>query len=88
VPSLVAMIGMTIRRHFIEIGLMEEKMEVSSFLSSDPNSEIKGVLERVEPIRESTQLSQGEICPDCEAANLVFQEGCKKCTSCGYENCG
>jgi ribonucleoside-diphosphate reductase alpha chain len=29
----------------------------------------------------------GEICPDCGAAGVVFEEGCEKCLVCGYSRC-
>lgn len=28
-----------------------------------------------------------DLCPECGAAGLVFEEGCKKCHSCGYSAC-
>lgn len=28
-----------------------------------------------------------DICPDCGAASLAYEEGCKKCYSCGYSEC-
>ncbi|HEX7021899.1 MAG TPA: LAGLIDADG family homing endonuclease, partial [Trueperaceae bacterium] len=32
-------------------------------------------------------LQQGTACPDC-GAPLRFEEGCRKCESCGYSRCG
>ena len=29
----------------------------------------------------------GEICPDCGAAGVVYEEGCEKCLVCGYSRC-
>jgi ribonucleoside-diphosphate reductase alpha chain len=29
----------------------------------------------------------GDLCPDCGAAALVREEGCRKCHSCGYSEC-
>ncbi len=28
-----------------------------------------------------------DICPDCGGATLAYEEGCKKCYSCGYSEC-
>jgi ribonucleoside-diphosphate reductase alpha chain len=28
-----------------------------------------------------------DLCPGCGEASLVFEEGCKKCYSCGYSEC-
>jgi ribonucleoside-diphosphate reductase alpha chain len=32
-------------------------------------------------------LAIGEICPDCQNATLMNEEGCRKCHSCGYAEC-
>jgi ribonucleoside-diphosphate reductase alpha chain len=29
----------------------------------------------------------GDLCPDCGAAALVREEGCRKCYACGYSEC-
>jgi ribonucleoside-diphosphate reductase alpha chain len=29
----------------------------------------------------------GEICPECQNAAMTFEEGCKKCHSCGFSEC-
>lgn len=29
----------------------------------------------------------GEICPDCQNATLLYEEGCRKCYTCGYTEC-
>jgi len=31
---------------------------------------------------------EGEICLECGSANVVFEEGCKKCINCGSSRCG
>jgi ribonucleoside-diphosphate reductase alpha chain len=30
---------------------------------------------------------QGDLCPECGAATLVNEEGCRKCYSCGFSEC-
>jgi ribonucleoside-diphosphate reductase alpha chain len=32
-------------------------------------------------------LVAGEICPDCQNATLMNEEGCRKCHTCGYAEC-
>jgi ribonucleoside-diphosphate reductase alpha chain len=32
-------------------------------------------------------LAVGEICPDCQNATLMNEEGCRKCHTCGYAEC-
>src|SRR3989339_1436178 len=34
------------------------------------------------------QDSNFDICPDCGVASFAYEEGCKKCYSCGYSECG
>jgi len=29
----------------------------------------------------------GDLCPDCGDSSFIFEEGCKKCYSCGYSEC-
>ena len=43
-------------------------------------SESKGAMK----ITESTNF---DFCPECGAASFVYEEGCKKCYSCGYSEC-
>lgn len=39
-------------------------------------------------LAETTEpLKAGEICPDCQNATLMNEEGCRKCHSCGYAEC-
>ncbi len=44
------------------------------------------------PIIASTQSTlpyskELDLCPECGLASLAFEEGCKKCYSCGYSEC-
>jgi ribonucleoside-diphosphate reductase alpha chain len=32
-------------------------------------------------------LAVGELCPDCQNATLMNEEGCRKCHTCGYAEC-
>ncbi|MBX4205944.1 vitamin B12-dependent ribonucleotide reductase [Candidatus Microgenomates bacterium] len=34
-----------------------------------------------------TPKKQGDICPKCGEASLIYEEGCKKCYSCGHSEC-
>ena len=40
-------------------------------------------------VKQSPQpLSQGGVsCPECHESSLVFENGCYKCTNCGYSKC-
>ncbi|MCL5019027.1 MAG: adenosylcobalamin-dependent ribonucleoside-diphosphate reductase, partial [Patescibacteria group bacterium] len=39
------------------------------------------------PYQESYSTGNVDICPECGLASLAFEEGCKKCYSCGYSEC-
>jgi ribonucleoside-diphosphate reductase alpha chain len=36
---------------------------------------------------EGLSTGLADICPECGAASLAYEEGCKKCYSCGYSEC-
>jgi len=38
-------------------------------------------------IPDGTQIKE-QPCPECGQKTLVYQEGCLKCSSCGYSRCG
>jgi ribonucleoside-diphosphate reductase alpha chain len=39
-------------------------------------------------VKDGTKIN-GEVCSNCGATNsIVYQEGCKTCTSCGFGKCG
>jgi ribonucleoside-diphosphate reductase alpha chain len=39
------------------------------------------------PISHVEIVSSGEICPDCQNATMINEEGCRKCHTCGYSEC-
>jgi len=72
IPSLVAVIGRTINKHFVKIGLIEPKE----------------LVQQPEATEIVTEMA-GERCPQCEnPKSLIRAEGCGRCLSCGYSNCG
>lgn len=38
-------------------------------------------------IKEGEKVITGDLCPSCGSDNLVFQEGCKTCLTCGWSKC-
>lgn len=49
-----------------------------------------GLAEPTKGPRGSGQLSlfpEGDLCPECGQASLVFEEGCRHCYTCGYSEC-
>lgn len=77
VPSRVAAIGNVLEEHFQNVGILA-KPETSAAMVTDPIGD--SPKEPENPI--------GEVCPRCFSPTLVRQEGCDKCLSCGYSNCG
>jgi len=39
------------------------------------------------PISPAGKLTAGDICPECGQATFVYEEGCKKCYGCGFNEC-
>ena len=47
-----------------------------------------GLTEVTEQKRTDGALTKvGDLCPDCQQATLVNEEGCRKCHSCGFSEC-
>ncbi|MGH7321341.1 MAG: vitamin B12-dependent ribonucleotide reductase [Candidatus Rokuibacteriota bacterium] len=44
----------------------------------------------IEDVAEPTtpaKMTAGDICPECGQATFVYEEGCKKCYGCGFNEC-
>jgi ribonucleoside-diphosphate reductase alpha chain len=39
------------------------------------------------PAHPAGKLTAGDICPECGQATFVYEEGCKKCYGCGFNEC-
>ena len=39
------------------------------------------------PAHPAAKLTAGDICPECGQATFVYEEGCKKCYGCGFNEC-
>lgn len=64
--------------HFITEQLLKCEGDMFSFTKS-----LARVLKKYIPegIKSTTS------CPECGEDSMIFEEGCKKCTSCGYSAC-
>jgi ribonucleoside-diphosphate reductase alpha chain len=40
-----------------------------------------------DPVAKSRPTANGNLCPKCSNMTLYYEEGCKKCVSCGYSEC-
>ena len=45
------------------------------------------VEETEHPAAPAAKLVAGDICPECGQATFVYEEGCKKCYGCGFNEC-
>ncbi|HET8846683.1 MAG TPA: hypothetical protein VFN35_34795, partial [Ktedonobacteraceae bacterium] len=41
----------------------------------------------VQPLSFNMLSVTGNLCPECGCNTMVFEEGCKKCYSCGHSEC-
>jgi ribonucleoside-diphosphate reductase alpha chain len=41
----------------------------------------------VEPPKVTERRRIGDLCKECGQATFVYEEGCKKCLSCGFNEC-
>jgi ribonucleoside-diphosphate reductase alpha chain len=41
----------------------------------------------VEPPKAEERRRIGDLCKECGQATFVYEEGCKKCLSCGFNEC-
>lgn len=59
-------------------------------LDSDTINTWKNGVERAlrKYIPNDTRAKRGKTCSECGSENLIYQEGCLKCTACGSSKCG
>jgi ribonucleoside-diphosphate reductase alpha chain len=77
VPSEVALIGLTLEKHFREIGYIATEPEDPA---TTKELKITG--------SHYAELGIGRECQSCGALQVVRAEGCDKCLACGWSNCG
>lgn len=58
----------------------EEKVEVVLNQLTLPAADLA-------PAHSSSSTSLFDICPECGTGSFAYEEGCKKCYSCGYSEC-
>ena len=73
VPSILALIGMVIEGHLLEIGAVEARDE--------------RVLEAGDGGGGPETGRRPRLCVRCGQPDLVYREGCDVCLSCGYSKC-
>lgn len=60
---------------------------VSAQAQSGTNSDALAQLSLQEEARAQSATSLFDICPECGSGSLAYEEGCRKCYSCGYSEC-
>lgn len=69
----------------------EEKVETVPLNLTDAPKDNSGaddvVPSQMPLVAASSTEKTADLCPECGQASFVFEEGCKKCYSCGYSMC-
>ncbi|HSX08664.1 MAG TPA: adenosylcobalamin-dependent ribonucleoside-diphosphate reductase [Candidatus Saccharimonadales bacterium] len=73
-------------------GLSNGHAQVAADAAHDAQSEVSAsqlALPQtgVESMHSSSSTSLFDICPECGSGSFAYEEGCKKCYSCGYSEC-
>ena len=51
------------------------------------NGEVALNIEEKATVSKRANTKVADLCPECGQATFTFEEGCKKCHSCGYSMC-
>ena len=54
---------------------------------TEKNGEVEKISAQTQIALDASEDSLADICPSCGQAALAYEEGCKKCYSCGYSEC-
>jgi ribonucleoside-diphosphate reductase alpha chain len=54
---------------------------------AEHTGQLKATSEASATARAAEQRRIGDLCKECGQATFVYEEGCKKCLSCGYNEC-
>ena len=101
VRSLPDAVAKVIDRHFgfFVKHRLEEAVPAHATIHADGNGVVHTTAPTVEPAEQpmtvptqqmlftEKRMVTVDLCPGCGEASLVFEEGCKKCYSCGYSEC-
>jgi ribonucleoside-diphosphate reductase alpha chain len=67
----------------------EQPLLYPTLMGAAPSAEeTQPMLEPAWGVQGSSVEMKGEKCPSCSSPNMVREEGCLKCQSCGYSKCG
>jgi len=71
-------------RHGVPIEYLAEQLSKDGSIV-DLNNVLSRLLKKYVKKRDE---KEGELCPQCGSHSIVYEEGCKKCTSCSFSGCG
>src|SRR5581483_3655608 len=84
IRSLPDAVAKAISMHFGLLNNHEEDANKGNVLKEDNHKESQ----TMQLTLDTNQVGKKfDLCPSCGNATLVFEEGCKKCHSCGYSEC-
>jgi ribonucleoside-diphosphate reductase alpha chain len=76
-------------RHGMPIDKVVQLVSSLHLKSDNLNTWKNGVVRALKKyIPNGTRAKKGATCPNCGSEDLVYQEGCLTCLSCGYSKCG
>ncbi|MDD3155781.1 MAG: adenosylcobalamin-dependent ribonucleoside-diphosphate reductase [Victivallaceae bacterium] len=92
-PSLAAEIGYVLEHHLEMIGILTKKHAAMPMPNGHENTAPAGEAGKSAAATAASANKAGVasnkmICPSCHEKELIFQENCTKCLSCGYSKCG
>ncbi|NNJ11615.1 ribonucleoside reductase class II [Chloroflexales bacterium ZM16-3] len=85
VRSVPDAIGKLLQEHYVSPDHPERPKSLKSSNGGLHGTELSAAVGV--PIPYGEAVSSGEICPDCQNATLMNEEGCRKCHTCGYSEC-
>jgi len=77
-----------ILRHGMPIPNVIDLITKLTFTADTINTWRSGVARALKRYITDGTKAQGEKCPNCGHETIIFSNGCKSCTSCGWSKCG
>jgi ribonucleoside-diphosphate reductase alpha chain len=66
---------------------LQQAEEESSTKENTNGQEVQTSEDRFNPLNLSQLTVTGNLCPQCGCNTMVYEEGCRKCYSCGHSEC-
>jgi ribonucleoside-diphosphate reductase alpha chain len=67
--------------------VLQEYIDESEIDAAETGDGTEAISDRQLALPMEPPRPLGDLCPECGAASLVNEEGCRKCYSCGYSEC-